>query len=77
MVERLEAGAKVADVGCGHGHSTVLMAEAFPNSRFYGFDVHAESIAAARANAAEAGVADRVTFVDRDGHRLRGGRAST
>jgi SAM-dependent methyltransferase len=62
VVERLEAGARVADVGCGHGHSTVLMAEAFPNSTFYGFDTHEESIVAARANAAEAGVADRVTF---------------
>jgi len=62
VVERLEAGAKVADVGCGHGHSTVLMAQAFPNSRFHGYDTHAESVAAARAHAAEAGVADRVTF---------------
>jgi SAM-dependent methyltransferase len=62
VVERLEAGAKVADVGCGHGHSTVLMAEAYPNSRFYGFDPHEASIAAARENAVKAGVADRVTF---------------
>jgi len=62
VVERLEAGAKVADVGCGHGHSTVLMAQAFPESRFWGFDTHAESIAEARANAERAGVADRVTF---------------
>ena len=62
VVERLEAGAKVADIGCGHGHSTVLMAQAFPNSRFHGYDTHAESIAAARTHAAEAGVADRVTF---------------
>jgi SAM-dependent methyltransferase len=62
VVEQLEAGAKVADVGCGFGHSTVLMAQAFPNSRFYGFDTHDESIAAARQNALEAGVADRVTF---------------
>ena len=62
VVEKLEAGAKVADVGCGFGHSTVLMAEAFPNSRFYGFDTHEASIAAARENALEAGVADRVTF---------------
>jgi SAM-dependent methyltransferase len=62
VVERLEAGAKVADIGCGHGHSTVLMAEAFPNSHFYGFDSHPESIAEARRNAVEAGVADRVTF---------------
>jgi SAM-dependent methyltransferase len=63
VVERLEAGAKVADIGCGHGHSTVLMAEAFPNSRFYGFDSHPESIEEARKHAAEAGVADRVTFI--------------
>jgi SAM-dependent methyltransferase len=65
VVARLEAGATVADVGCGHGHSTVLMAEAFPRSRFYGFDTHAGSIAVARRNAAEAGVADRVTFATR------------
>jgi len=63
VVERLEAGATVADVGCGHGHSTVLMAQAFPSSRFVGIDTHEESILAARANAAEAGVEDRVTFV--------------
>jgi SAM-dependent methyltransferase len=62
VVEQLEAGARVADVGCGHGHSTVLMAQAYPNSRFFGYDPHEESIAAARANAVEAGVADRVTF---------------
>ena len=62
VVEALEAGATVADVGCGYGHSTVLMAEAFPNSRFFGFDSHPESIAAARENAADAGVDDRVTF---------------
>jgi SAM-dependent methyltransferase len=62
VVQRLEAGIAVADVGCGHGHSTVLMAQAFPNSRFFGFDVHAGSIAAAQANAAAAGVAARVDF---------------
>ncbi len=62
VVERLERGAKVADVGCGHGHSTILMAEAFPKSRFWGFDTHADSIEAARTNAGTAGVADRVTF---------------
>jgi len=60
--DKLKAGANVADVGCGHGHSTVLMAKAFPNSRFWGFDVHRGSIAAARDVAREAGVADRVTF---------------
>jgi 2-polyprenyl-3-methyl-5-hydroxy-6-metoxy-1,4-benzoquinol methylase len=62
VVDRLKAGAKVADVGCGHGHSTILMAEAFPKSTFWAFDTHEESIIAARENAAEAGVADRITF---------------
>jgi SAM-dependent methyltransferase len=62
VVQRLESGITVADVGCGHGHSTVLMVEAFPNSRFFGFDTHAASIAAARRNAAQAGLRDRVTF---------------
>jgi SAM-dependent methyltransferase len=62
VVERLEAGIAVADVGCGHGHSTVLMAQAFPKSRFHGFDTHAASIDEARRNAAEAGLAERVTF---------------
>ena len=62
VVDRLEAGIAVADVGCGHGHSTILMAQAFPRSRFYGFDTHAASIDEARHNAAKAGVADRVTF---------------
>lgn len=60
--EKLEAGAKVADVGCGLGSSTILMAEAFPNSTFVGFDYHDASIEAARAKAKEAGVADRVSF---------------
>jgi SAM-dependent methyltransferase len=64
VVERLQAGAYVADVGCGHGHSTVLMAQAFPRSRFVGYDTHPGSIAAARENATAAGVADRVTFVE-------------
>lgn len=62
VVEKLEAGAEVADVGCGHGYSTIIMAEAFPNSRFVGFDAHGDSIVAARDNAANAGVADRVRF---------------
>ncbi|WP_087002574.1 methyltransferase domain-containing protein [Rhizobium sullae] len=59
---KLIAGAKVADVGCGHGASTILMAQAYPASRFFGFDYHAPSIERARATAEEAGVADRVTF---------------
>ncbi len=62
VVPKLERGAKVADIGCGHGHSTVIMAQAFPNSRFWGFDVHAPSIQAAREHAERAGVQDRVTF---------------
>lgn len=54
VVERLEAGINVADIGCGHGHSTLLMADAFPRSRFHGFDAHAASIAKARRLADEA-----------------------
>ncbi|MGQ9365355.1 class I SAM-dependent methyltransferase [Azospirillum sp. ST 5-10] len=62
VVERLREGATVADVGCGHGHSTVLMAQAFPDARFWGFDTHEGSIAVARRLAAEAGLSDRVRF---------------
>jgi SAM-dependent methyltransferase len=62
VVERLEAGIAVADVGCGHGHSTVLMAEAFPRSRFFGFDVHPDSIDEAKRVAADAGLSGRVSF---------------
>jgi SAM-dependent methyltransferase len=62
VVEKLEGGAKVADVGCGHGASTILMAQAFPNSTFVGSDYHDGSIETARERAQEAGVADRVTF---------------
>ncbi len=58
---KLEGGAKVADIGCGHGASTILMAEAFPNSEFHGFDYHPASIQRAREAAAEAGV-DNATF---------------
>lgn len=62
VVQKLQNGAKVADVGCGHGASTIIMASAFPKSHFWGFDNHAPSIERARAAAGEAGVADRVTF---------------
>ena len=62
VTEKLQRGARVADVGCGHGHSAVIMAKAYPNSRFWGFDVHEGSIEAARRNAEQAGVADRVAF---------------
>ncbi len=60
--EKLERGARVADVGCGHGSSTIVMARAFPNSTFAGFDYHPQSIERARELAHEAGVANRVSF---------------
>jgi 2-polyprenyl-3-methyl-5-hydroxy-6-metoxy-1,4-benzoquinol methylase len=60
--EKLRAGASVADVGCGHGASTLLMAKAFPESRFIGFDYHGPSVDYARQAAKEAGVSDRVKF---------------
>lgn len=59
---KLKAGAKVADVGCGHGASTIIMAQAYPNSVFFGFDYHNQSIETARQRAEEAGVAQRVQF---------------
>jgi SAM-dependent methyltransferase len=59
---RLKAGASVADVGCGHGASTVIMAQAYPASTFVGFDYHAPSIEHAREAARAAGVDDRVRF---------------
>ena len=72
-VERLETGAKVADVGCGHGASTVLMAQTYPNSTFVGYDYHAESVRVAAERAAEAGVpnarfevADATSYADKD-----------
>jgi SAM-dependent methyltransferase len=62
VVEKLKRGGRVADVGCGHGVSTRLMAEAFPNSRFHGYDYHPGSIEAARQAAKDAGLGDRVRF---------------
>jgi SAM-dependent methyltransferase len=62
VIDKLRGGAVVADIGCGHGTSTILMAKAFPESRFVGSDYHEESIAAARRAAGRAGVSDRVTF---------------
>src|SRR5260370_29784417 len=60
--DKLVRGAKVADVGCGKGASSILMAKAFPNSHFFGFDYHDKSIEAARESAKRQGVAERVTF---------------
>jgi len=60
--QKLEAGARVADVGCGKGASTLLMAKAFPNSHFFGFDYHDRSIEGARETAKREGLSDRVTF---------------
>jgi SAM-dependent methyltransferase len=62
VVAKLERGALVADVGCGHGASTILMAQAFPNSTFVGSDYHDGSIGTARRRAEDAGVANRVSF---------------
>ncbi len=62
VIEKLTRGARVADIGCGHGHSTLLMAAAFPNSRFWGFDSHEASIAAAREHARRSSGSASVTF---------------
>jgi len=62
VVAKLERGARVADIGCGHGASTILMAEAFPRSTFVGSDYHAGSIATARTRAEQAAVSERVRF---------------
>jgi SAM-dependent methyltransferase len=62
VVEKLQSGAKVADIGCGLGTSTIMMARAFPNSTFFGFDYHQESIEAGRRAAEAAGLSDRVRF---------------
>jgi SAM-dependent methyltransferase len=68
--QRLRDGARVADVGCGHGVSTIAMAQAFPASQFVGLDYHAPSIAAASKAAAEAGVGDRAAFEIADADAL-------
>ena len=72
VVGKLKRGARVADVGCGHGHSTILMAAAFERSRFVGFDTHEASIEAARVHANGAGVGDRVEFRQADAKSYRG-----
>lgn len=62
VVEKMRSGARVADLGCGFGYSTIMMADAFPKSTFVGIDYHAPSLDAAGKAAADAGVADRVSF---------------
>jgi SAM-dependent methyltransferase len=68
--DKLKIGAKVADIGCGHGASTILMAQAYPKSEFFGFDYHGESIDTACRRAATANVGNRVSFeaVPADGY---------
>jgi 2-polyprenyl-3-methyl-5-hydroxy-6-metoxy-1,4-benzoquinol methylase len=71
--EKLRAGGRIADIGCGQGASAIIMAEAFPAARVHGSDYHAGSIAEARRLAAEAGVGDRVTFAVEPAEALAGG----
>jgi len=73
VVPRLQEGAKVADIGCGHGASSIIMAQAFPKSTFHGFDFHDRSIATARQRAAAAGVGDRVQFTQATAQDFKGG----
>ena len=72
MHEKLTAGGRVADVGCGYGASTVILAAAYPNSTFVGYDYHAPSIETARKAAEHAGVADRVSFEVADATGITG-----
>ena len=74
VVDKLQRGARVADVGCGHGASTILMARAFPSSSFLGSDYHAESIATATDRAQQAGTTANVHFVVGDSRDLPGER---
>lgn len=72
VVPKLERGARVHDIGCGHGSSTVLMAQAYPESRFVGTDAHRASIAVAEQRAADAGVTDRVEFAEASATEVTG-----
>lgn len=74
VIEKLNAGGAAADVGCGGGRAAIMIAQAFPQARLTGFDIHAESVERARRNAAAAGVADRVTFAVANGAELPEGR---
>lgn len=71
--DTLRRGGRIADVGCGHGASTILMAEAYPKAEVVGFDVHAASIETARRRALEAGVAERIRFEVADARSFDGG----
>lgn len=71
--ERLQKGIRVADLGCGHGASTIVLAQAYPASTFVGYDYHPASIDAARKAASEAGVADRVSFEVQSAQAFTGG----
>ena len=73
VVSRLEQGAKVADIGCGHGASTLIMAKAYPKSTFHGFDFHDRSIEQARQRAADAAVGGRVEFTRATARDFPGG----
>ncbi|HEV7865352.1 MAG TPA: class I SAM-dependent methyltransferase, partial [Acidimicrobiia bacterium] len=70
--DKLRAGARVADVGCGHGASAIVMADAYPASRVWGFDFHGPSVETARQRAGEAGVGDRTTFEQADAKSYEG-----
>jgi SAM-dependent methyltransferase len=74
VVERLSAGGIAADVGCGGGRAAIMIAQAFPAARLFGYDIHAESIERGRRNAEADGVADRVTFDTLDGGQLPAGK---
>lgn len=71
VVDRLRAGGKVADIGCGYGSSTVLMAEAFPQSTFHGYDVHAPSIEAARERARACNLESNTSFATEKAKEIR------
>ncbi|MCB1701047.1 MAG: class I SAM-dependent methyltransferase [Halioglobus sp.] len=68
--QKLESGAKVADIGCGHGASTITLARAFPDSEFFGYDLHAESIAVARQRARDEPGEQRISFTQCDANSV-------
>jgi SAM-dependent methyltransferase len=70
LQEKLQRGITVADVGCGHGVSTMVMAKAFPNSKFYGFDTHLPSVEKAQKDADQAGLKGRVSFHQSVAHEI-------